>query len=76
MSTNVMSIQIVPAGSASYDTTGMTAMAGHNDTEHVDDGDTLQFSYSNHQLGLSITDQGGALRQGVDGTWGSSPNTC
>jgi hypothetical protein len=69
-SRNVMAIQIVPAGTLTYDTTGMTALTGKGDTEHFDDGDTLQFSYSDHQLGLSMTDQGGALQQSVNGNIG------
>jgi hypothetical protein len=68
-SRNNMGIEIVPAGSMHFDTTGMTALT-HGETEHFDDGDTLQFNYTDHQLGLSMTDQHGALQQSVDGNIG------
>jgi hypothetical protein len=65
-SRNLMTIEIVPAGSIKQDTTGMTALTGNGETEHFDDGDTLQFNDSDHQLGLSITDQNGAIQQNVN----------
>ena len=66
---NRMSIEIVPAGSTRYDTSGMTALSGSG-TEHFADGDTLQFIHSPDQLGLSMTDQNGALQQSVRGDLG------
>jgi hypothetical protein len=68
-SRNLMSIEIVPAGSMTYDTSGMTAL-NHGQTEHFDDGDTLQFTYSGNQVGLGLTDQNGALQQSVNGNIG------
>jgi hypothetical protein len=69
-SRNMMTIEIVPAGSIKQDTTGMTALTGNGETEHFEDGDTLQFNASDHQLGLSITDQNGAIQQNVNGMLG------
>ena len=68
-SRNLMSIQIVPAGSASYDTSGMTALSA-GQTQHFADGDTLQFNYSPQQVGLAMSDQNGALQQSVNGNLG------
>ena len=68
-SRNNMGIEIVPAGSMKFDTSGMTALT-HGETEHFDDGDTIQFNYADHQLGLTMTDQHGALQQNVDGNIG------
>jgi len=68
-SRNLMSIQIVPAGSANYDTSGMTALTS-GQTQHFDDGDTLQFNYSPQQVGLAMSDQSGALQQSVNGNLG------
>lgn len=69
-SRNLMTIEIVPAGSIKQDTAGMTALTGNGETEHFVDGDTLQFNASDHQLGLSITDQNGAIEQNVNGMLG------
>ncbi len=69
-SANVMSIVLVPSGSAVLNTSGMTALAPGQQSKTFTDGDTLQFSYSNQQLGLAMTDQNGALRQSVNGNLG------
>jgi hypothetical protein len=67
-SRNAMSIEIVPASSIVNDTAGMTQLtANGGETHQFSDGDTLQFTYSNHQLGLALTDQNGALQQNVSG---------
>ena len=65
-----MTVQIVPAGSLSYDTTGMTALTGSGQTTAFGDGDTIQFTNSGQQLGLTLTDQNGALQQSVQGNLG------
>lgn len=68
---NALTIEIVPASAITPDTTGMTALAHPGSESHqFDDGDVVQFNYSSHQLGLTLTDQNGALQQGVDGTFG------
>lgn len=68
---NGMTIQIVPASLISEDLTGMTAITGPGgETRQFADGDTIQFAYSNQGLELTMTDQNGALRQGVDGNLG------
>ena len=70
-SRNGMTIEIVPASSINHDTTGLTDLAGAGNVSHqFADGDTLQFNYTNHQVGFSMTDQNGALQQNVDGNIG------
>jgi hypothetical protein len=63
---NVMSIEIVPSASLSYDTTGMSPLGAHGQTQQFDDGDMLRFTNNGHQLGLTITDQSGALQQSIN----------
>jgi hypothetical protein len=68
---NVMSIEIVPAASIVNDTSGMTALTGPgSQVQQFSDGDTLQFNFSAHGLGIAMTDQNGALKQGVNGDLG------
>ena len=67
---NVISIEIVPTASLSYDTTGMTPLGAHGSTQQFDDGDSLHFINSGHQLGLSMTDQNGALEQSINSNIG------
>jgi hypothetical protein len=69
-SANAMSIELVPSGAANFDVSGMTALAPGQHSQTFTDGDTLQFNYSNHQLGLAMTDQNGALQQSVNGNVG------
>jgi hypothetical protein len=71
-SINTMSIEIVPSGSPNLNVSGMTALAPGGQSQTFKDGDTLQFNYSNHQLGLAITDQNGALQQSVNGNLGQA----
>jgi hypothetical protein len=66
---NAMSIEIVPAGTITNNTSGMTALTG-NEVHQFSDGDTLQFAFSNQGVGIALTDQNGALQQGVNGTIG------
>jgi hypothetical protein len=61
-----MSIEIVPSASLSYDTTGMSPLGAHGQTQQFDDGDMLRFTNNGHQLGLTITDQSGALQQSIN----------
>jgi hypothetical protein len=68
-SRNAMTIEIVPADSIVNNTTGMTPLTS-TESQHFSDGDTLQFDYSNHGVGIVMTDQSGALRQGVNGDLG------
>ena len=71
VSRNSMSIEIVPAGSIANNTSGMTQLTAFGtQTQHFSDGDTLQFTFSDHGLGIAMTDQNGALRQGVNGDVG------
>lgn len=68
---NGMTIEIVPASAITSPPAGMTALTQQGSESHqFDDGDILQFNYASHQLGLTLTDQNGALQQGVDGTLG------
>jgi hypothetical protein len=66
---NAMSIEIVPAASIVNNASGMTELTG-TQAQQFSDGDTLQFDYSNHGVGIVMTDQSGALRQGVNGDVG------
>jgi hypothetical protein len=68
-SRNAMSIEIVPAGTIANNTIGMTALTG-SETQHFSDGDTLQFVFSDQGVGIALTDQSGALQQGVNGQLG------
>ena len=67
---NVMNIEIVPAASLSYDTTGMSPLGAQGATQQFDDGDTLHFIKNGHELGLSMTDQNGALEQNINSNIG------
>lgn len=67
---NAMSIQIVPAGTLSYNTTGMTALGQGQKTETFSDGETLQFNYTNQQLGVGLSGQNGTAQQSVNGSLG------
>lgn len=69
-SRNSMSIQIVPAGSFHYDTSGMTSLADSGGTQQFSDGDTIQFIHSPSELGIAMTDQKGRVQQGVSGDLG------
>jgi hypothetical protein len=68
-SRNLMNIQIVPSGSMHADTTGMTPLVG-GQTQQFANGDTLQFTGSGQQLGLSISGRNGAVQQSVQGSLG------
>lgn len=68
---NNMSIAIVPASSINPNTSGMTVLPqGGGEAHKFSNGDTLNFTYSANQLGLSMTNQNGALEQGVNGSIG------
>ena len=63
---NVLNIEIVPTASLSYDTTGMTPLGANGATEHFGAGDNLHFINSGNQLGISMTNQNGALEQNIN----------
>jgi len=69
---NDMRIQIVPAGSVQADISGMKEITGPGQEFHdLGGGETVRFVFSANELGLTITDQNGAVRQSMNGNLGS-----
>jgi hypothetical protein len=64
---NAMNVAVVPAGTLTLNTDGMTPLTAPQNVQFAD-GDTIQFQLGGNQVGMTLTEGSDAARQAISGS--------